>query len=109
MDRIKGWWESFEFTGKPDHILACKLKALKGKLKKWCRTNMGNLGTQKIQILSELVRLEAIQENRLLSEEETIMKASFLMVYEEHLKNTSYFHKLANAHRRSNHIDQLVV
>lgn len=70
---------------------------------------MGNLGTQKIQILSELVRLEAIQENRLLSEEETIMKASFLMVYEEHLKNTSYFHKLANAHRRSNHIDQLVV
>lgn len=57
------------------------------------------------------------------------MKASLLMEYEEHLKNeeiawrqrsralwlkegdrnTSYFHKLANAHRRSNHIDQLVV
>lgn len=129
VDRIKGWWESFEFTGNPDHILACKLKALKGKLKEWSRTNMGNLGTQKTQILSELVRLEAIQENRVLTEEETTLKASLLMEYEEHLKNeeiawrqrsralwlkegdrnTSYFHKLANAHRRSSHIDQLVV
>ena len=48
---------------------------------------MGNLGTQKTQILSELARLEAIQENRVLSEEETIVEASLRMEYEEHLKN----------------------
>ncbi|XP_070007559.1 uncharacterized protein [Nicotiana sylvestris] len=32
-DRIREWWGSFEFSGRPDYILACKLKALKGKLK----------------------------------------------------------------------------
>lgn len=25
VDRIKGWWTSFEFIGKPDYILASKL------------------------------------------------------------------------------------
>lgn len=33
VDRIRGWWESIDFAGKPDHILECKLKVLKGKLK----------------------------------------------------------------------------
>ncbi|KAM3252928.1 hypothetical protein P3L10_006998 [Capsicum annuum] len=35
VERVKNWWSEFEFYGKPDYILACKLKALKGKLKEW--------------------------------------------------------------------------
>lgn len=62
-------------------------------------------------------------------EEESMLKATLLMDYEEHLKNeeiawrqrsralwlkegdmnTSFFHKMANAHKRSNNIDQLVI
>lgn len=48
---------------------------------------MGNLETQKTQILSQQAMLEAIHENRLLTEEEYASKASLLMEYEEHLKN----------------------
>lgn len=38
--KIREWWESFAFTGGPDYILGCKLKALKGKLEEWSRTNL---------------------------------------------------------------------
>ncbi|KAF3652347.1 hypothetical protein FXO37_17559 [Capsicum annuum] len=33
VDKVRNWWNSFEFSGKPDYILASKLKVLKGKLK----------------------------------------------------------------------------
>lgn len=45
-DRVKAWRSSFNFWGKPDCILACKLKALKCKLKEWSREEKGNLSLQ---------------------------------------------------------------
>lgn len=30
---VKNWWDSFDFAGRPDYILASKLKSLKNKLK----------------------------------------------------------------------------
>ena len=83
MENIREWLESFVFTGKPDYILGYKLKALKGKLKEWSRTSLGNLGLQKVQIL----RLDALMENSVLTEEESTVKGSLIMNYEEHLKN----------------------
>lgn len=50
--RVKGWWNSESYTGRPDYILVCKLKALKVKLKEWSRTVQGNLGLQKQSILN---------------------------------------------------------
>ena len=71
--------------------------------------------------------LDAVMENRILSEE--AMKASLIMNYEEHLKNeeiawrqrsrtlwlkegdknANYFHKMANAYKRCNNIDQMII
>lgn len=129
IDRIKEWWTSFEFSGKPNYILACKLKTLKGKLKEWSRSNQGNLGMQKANLLSQRIALDSLQDATALTEEESIKKATLLMEYEEHIKNeniawrqrsralwlkeghtnTKFFHKVANAHKRSNNIDQLVI
>ncbi|XP_060216839.1 uncharacterized protein LOC132644270 [Lycium barbarum] len=49
-ERVKGWWDSFNHSGKPDYILVTKLKALKGKLKEWSKTTQGNLGIQKQKV-----------------------------------------------------------
>ena len=64
---------------KPDYILGCMIKALKGKLKELSTTSLGNLGLQKVQILSQLAMLDAVMENRVLSEEESPIEASLIM------------------------------
>nr|XP_009608246.1 uncharacterized protein LOC104102270 [Nicotiana tomentosiformis] len=87
IDRIKEWWTSFEFSGRPNFILACKMKSLKGKLKEWSRSSQGNLGLQKTNMLNQLAMLDSTLEYRALTEEESVKKASLLMEYEEHLKN----------------------
>lgn len=129
MERIGDWWSSFVFTSKPDYILACKTQSTKGKQKHWSKSNHGNLGKQKAQVLSQLAKLDAVHESRTLTEEESIMKASLLMEYEEKIKNeevawrqrsgvlwlkegdrhTIFLHKLANAHKRNKNIDHLVI
>lgn len=63
VDRIKVWWNDFEFYGKPDYILACKLKALKEKLKEWSRNEQGNLKLQKNNLLNQMAELESHQSN----------------------------------------------
>ncbi|XP_070029774.1 uncharacterized protein [Nicotiana sylvestris] len=100
--------------GRPDYILACKLKALKGKLKEWSRVYEG---------------FETTQQLRALTEEESVRKTATLMEIEEQLKNeetvwrqksralwlkegdrnTKFFHRTANAHKRNNNIDQLMI
>ncbi|WMV55749.1 hypothetical protein MTR67_049134 [Solanum verrucosum] len=102
-ERIKDWWTSFEFEGRPDFILASNLKAMKTKLKDW--------------------------SSRPLTEGETLQKASVVKEFEEYAKkeeiawrqrsrtlwikqgdkNTKFFQRMANAHKRFNHIDKLVV
>ncbi|XP_070017166.1 uncharacterized protein [Nicotiana sylvestris] len=128
-DRIREWWGSFEFSGRPDYILACKLKALKGKLKGWSRSYEGNLGMQKKKMLSQLADFETTQQLRELTEEESVRKAATLMEIEVHLKNeefawrqksralwlkegnrnTKIFHRTANARKRNNNIDQITI
>ncbi|WMV13351.1 hypothetical protein MTR67_006736 [Solanum verrucosum] len=65
-ERIKVWWNSVTYVGRPDYILACKLKLLKVKLKEWSKTLHGNLGLQKQCTLNQLADLDLIQDQRTL-------------------------------------------
>ncbi|WMV23105.1 hypothetical protein MTR67_016490 [Solanum verrucosum] len=129
IDRVREWWSSFNFTGKPDYRLACKLKSLKTKLKEWRNGEEGNLGIQRKKLLEQLADLEAEREDRILTNEESAKKSELMLKYEELIKkeeiswrqksralwlkegdkNTKFFHKIANAHRRYNNIDQLMI
>lgn len=75
-----------------------------------------------------MAELDEVFGDRILTEEETIKKAALFMEYEELIKNeeiswrqksralwlkegdknTKFFHKVANAHKRFNNIDQLM-
>ncbi|PHT60041.1 hypothetical protein CQW23_02404 [Capsicum baccatum] len=72
MDRVKEWWSSFDYTGRPYFILASKLKALKHKLKEWSRSRQGNLGQQRMGLLEKLASLESIATDRVLTEDEAV-------------------------------------
>jgi hypothetical protein len=47
MDQVKNWWQSYQFNGSPSYVLACKLKALKGDLRRWNNEVFGHVGKQK--------------------------------------------------------------
>ncbi|KAG5590941.1 hypothetical protein H5410_041455 [Solanum commersonii] len=118
-----------QILGKPDYVLACKLKALKHKLKEWSKEESGNLGLQRKKLLEQLAEMDMERENRVLTEEEITKKAAVLLEYEDLIKkeeiawrqrsrilwlkegdkNTKFFHKMANSHRRYNNIDQLMI
>ncbi|XP_047263773.1 uncharacterized protein LOC124896275 [Capsicum annuum] len=67
----------------PDFILAYKLKDLNAKLRNWSKTLQGNLEMQKLDTLSQLSKLEEIQDLRNLTEEEIRNKIALTMDFEE--------------------------
>ena len=104
--------------------MACKLKALKEDLKKWNKEEFGNLAFRKKCLLSDLLGLDAREDLSGLSQEDQTrriqikgeianlasleeiswrQKSQFLFVKEGD-NNTRFFHRVANSHRRSNHI-----
>lgn len=76
--RVKIWWTSFVIEGKPNYILAAKLKALKGKLKEWSSSTYVNLEMGKILILNQITELDNIQQQRCLNKEEVTRKEDLL-------------------------------
>lgn len=129
LDRVKEWWSSIVCEGRPDFILAFKLKALKDKLREWSKTSQGNLASQKQSVLNQIAELEEVQDQRALHEDEIQLKADLLVEFEnlakfeeiswrqisrvnwlkQEDKNTKFFHKTADSHRRYNNIDELNV
>ncbi|XP_047257605.1 uncharacterized protein LOC124889670 [Capsicum annuum] len=87
VDKVKEWWSDFEFHRKSNYVLACKFKALKGKLKDWSRMEQGNLKLKKNSILNQMAEIESLLNNRALTEKETARKATLFMEYEGCLKN----------------------
>lgn len=92
-------------------------------------SEQGNLGSKMRVLLKKLSKFDEIMKGRVLSEWEISSKNSTLLEYEELLKNeeiswrqksrslwlkegkrkTKFFHKMVNAHKRYNNIDQLVI
>ncbi|XP_075079926.1 uncharacterized protein LOC142165225 [Nicotiana tabacum] len=110
-DQVKTWWDSFVIVGRPDYILASKLKALKGKLKEWNLTKHENLEATKSNILNQISELDIIQEafeEVAKNEEIAWRQRSRALWLKEGDKNTKFFQRTANAHNRYNNIDQLV-
>jgi len=126
---VQEWWNGFTVVGCPDYKLCTKLKLLKQKLKDWSRNTFSEMTNRKNNLLEELVVLDRAQEDRELSEEELMVRATILVELEvlanhdeerwrqksralwlkEGDKNTRFFQRLATTHRRYNTIDRLVV
>ena len=126
-DLLKSWWEGDNFSGSSSFILAEKLKVLKAKLKEWNKDIFGKVeyrkdlaleqvefwdAKEKISRLS-LEELEARKEAReeykkwVLLEEITWRQKSKEVWLKEGDRNTSFFHKMANAHKRRNNVDKI--
>ena len=43
VERVRGWWNSYSFSGSASSIMANKLKALKADLKQWNSQEFGNV------------------------------------------------------------------
>jgi hypothetical protein len=129
VDKVYSWWSLFSFTGSPSFILAKKLRALKGKIKRWNREVFGNVGARNKALAEELELLDRSEEVRRLSKEEKERRRSLVSDLEASLlqkeiswrqksrvrwlkegdKCTKFFHQVASANRRNNSIESLIV
>ena len=62
VERVRGWWASYNFQGTPSFILAKKLTALKGDIKNWNKNVFGNVGALIKERVDELRALERTVE-----------------------------------------------
>ncbi|RVW37936.1 Transposon TX1 uncharacterized 149 kDa protein [Vitis vinifera] len=126
---MKSWWEGVSFNGSASFIMAEKIKVLKVKLKEWNRDSFGRIELRKNAALEQvqiwdarekisrlnLEELEARKEARedykkwVLLEEISWRQKSREVWLREGDRNTGYFHKMANAHRRRNNVDRIKI
>jgi exonuclease III len=129
VEKVRGWWNSFQFFGSSSFVLAKKMKALKWELKRWNEEEFGDVRDKNKASSEELKALDSIEEERPLTEEEKERKRQISRELEVSLlqeeiswrqksrirwlkegdKCTKFFHQVANANRRNNSIESLVV
>jgi hypothetical protein len=129
VEKVRSWWDSFQFFGSPSFIMAKKLRALKWEIKKWNSEEFGDVRERNRARGEELKELDRIEEGRQLSEEEKARRGQISRELEASLlqeeiswrqksrirwlkegdKCTKFFHQVANANRRNNSIESLVV
>ena len=128
-ETLKGWWQSLHFYGSFSFILFAKLKALKGILKAWNKEVFGKIETNKEDALRRVSFWDDREKERGLAleevEEHAKARADFktwaLMeeIYwrqnsretwlKEGDRNTDFFHRMANAHRRRNCLNNISI
>ena len=126
---LKGWWQGMIFSGSFSFVLAEKLKALKAILKTWNREVFGRVEVKKSEALSRVTYWDEKENDFLLSVEETEARnlaredykywslleevswrqKSRELWLKEGDKITSFFHRMANSHRRRNCIKKVRV
>ena len=126
---LKGWWQDLQFHGSFSFIISSKLKALKGLLKIWNREVFGKVEYQKKDALRRASYWDELEKERVLSleevEERVKAKDDFkrwaLMEetswrqksretwLKEGDRNTGFFHRMANAHRRRNYLKSISI
>ncbi|KAG5585521.1 hypothetical protein H5410_045955 [Solanum commersonii] len=122
---VKNWWNGFVVEGCPDFKFSMMLKQ---KLKDWSGVTFGELNNKKNSLLSELAEMDLIQNDRVLTKDEIMIRETVLVELEELAKNeesrwrqkskvlwlkqgdnnTKFFQRIATAHRRCNTIDRLI-
>jgi hypothetical protein len=127
VEQVQRWWESYVFQGLLSFVLASKLKALKVDLKIWNAEVFGDVGKKKKELLEGIKELECFEEARGLVEEERVQKSDMIRELEKSLlfeevnwrqksqalwlkegdNKTKFFHRMANSHRRYNHVGVL--
>ena len=105
------------------------MKGLKGKLKVWNKEVFGNVGTRKAEALHRVGCWDNLEKERELSLEECEERAkakddykrwslleevswrqkSRELLLKEGDRNTKFFHKMANSHRRRNEINKIKI
>ena len=58
LERVRNWWDSYHFFGNASFVLANKLKALKGDLKKWNEDEFGHVTMKKNMLMADLRELD---------------------------------------------------
>ena len=119
---LKGWWQNLQYHGSFSFIISAKLKALKDLLKNWNREVFGKVEYQKKDALRRVSYWDELEKERGLSLEEVearvkakddfkswalMEETSWLQKFRETWlkegdRNTGFFHRMANAHKRRN-------
>ncbi|RVW14368.1 hypothetical protein CK203_097452 [Vitis vinifera] len=124
-----GWWQGIEVSGRPSYRLATKLKGLKQNLKTWNKEVFGRLEKNKADALQQVESWDSVEEVRSLTEVELNQKKEAKESYEKWVsmeevhwrqlsrelwlregdRNTGFFHRMANAHRRINAMSKIMI
>ncbi|RVW74669.1 putative ribonuclease H protein [Vitis vinifera] len=115
--------------GRASFRLATKMKVMKKKIKEWNRDVFGRLEANKNSALQQVAFWDGVESERSLTEGEKELKREaketfkkWVILEETHWrqvsrelwlkegdKNTGFFHRMANAHRRNNSLDKIKI
>ena len=128
-DILRGWWQSLHFSGSYIFILASKLKALKGILKAWNLEVFGRVEQKKKEALNRISFWDDVEKDKVLSLEEAEKREKAREDFKEWVdleevswrqksreiwlkegdKNTGFFHRMTNSHRRRKSISSISI
>jgi len=127
-DLIKKWWEEEEVHGFANYEVARKLKVVKVELKKWNKDVFGDVKVRKYNLLNSVNALDKKEKSvgllwrlnrggadreelgRILQMEEISWRQKSRALWlREGDRNTKFFHRTANLHRKFNFMSAVVV